>query len=173
MYEELSLGYVKAPVGEGKMVSLAFTVWQGEGLDRKGRFVVNFKRQSKHWPRGSVKMETITAFAVDLQRDDQLMSWDIQSGYRHFYLHPAMRDMFMFRYDSRYYRCIALPFGWGRFVLWFTQLQRPLVQYVKEKCAYRVVIIWNLPVHCWSVPEGVSTVAVNYNTTNLCRGWRV
>lgn len=84
-------------------------------------------------------METITSFALDLQRDDQLMSWDIQSGYQHFYLHPVMRDMFMFRYNSRYYRCIALPFGWGRSVLWFTKLLRPLVQYLREKCAYRVL----------------------------------
>ena len=32
------------------------------------------------------------------------------------------------------------------------------------------VIIWILPVLCWSVREGVSTAAVNYNTTNLSRG---
>lgn len=55
-------------VTEGKMVSSDFTVWQGEEQARKGRFVVNFCRQSKHWPRGSVKMETMTAFAWSCRR---------------------------------------------------------------------------------------------------------
>lgn len=120
-------------VKEGEMVSSAFTVWQGDGEARKGRLVVNFCRQSKHWPRGSVKMEKMTAFALELQRGAVLMSWDVQSGYRHFYLHPEMRDLFLFRYDGRYYRCLALPFGGGRSVLWFAKLLRPLVAHLREK----------------------------------------
>ena len=35
------------------------------------------------------------------------------------------------------------------------------------------VIMWILPVRCWSVAERVSSVAVNYNTTSLSRGWRI
>ena len=77
LYEEL-YEYVRDRVREGNMVSSAFTVWQREGAERKGRFVVNLKRQRKHWPRGSVKMETITGFALNLQKDDYLMSWDIK-----------------------------------------------------------------------------------------------
>lgn len=79
-------------MAEGKMVSSSFVVWQGHGLDRKGRLVVNFHRQSKHWPKGSIRMETVPLFAMDLQEGDFLMSWDIRSGYRHFYLHPPVRD---------------------------------------------------------------------------------
>jgi hypothetical protein len=40
-----------------------------------------------------------------------MVSFDIQAGYRHFRLAPQMRDWFLFRYDGRFYRCIALPFG--------------------------------------------------------------
>ena len=65
VYEELSSGYVRDRVREGKMVSSAFTVWQGEDAERRGGFVVNFKRQRKHWPRRSVKMKTKTSFALD------------------------------------------------------------------------------------------------------------
>lgn len=46
-----------------------------------------------------------------------LLSWDFKSGYRHFYLHHDMRDYFIFRYAVKFYRCIALPFGWGRSVM--------------------------------------------------------
>lgn len=126
-------------VAEGKIVSSAFVVWQGEGGARKGRFVINLSIQSKHWPRGSVKMETVQGFAAQVERGDSLMSFDVQGGYRHFFLHPDMRDMFLFRYGGRFYRCIALPFGWGRSGLWFTKLMRPLVQRLREKEQYRVL----------------------------------
>ena len=54
-------------------------------------------------------MDTLQYFACQLQGGDVLMSWDIKSGYCHFYLHPRMRDFFLFRYNGRYYSCIALP----------------------------------------------------------------
>lgn len=139
VYEEIGPEEVRRVVAGGNMVSSAFVIWQGDKEERHGRFVVNFHRQSKHWPKGSVKMETIPSFAVELQKGDTLMSWDIKSGYRHFYLHPDVRDFFVFRYGGRYFRCIALPFGWGRSVLWFPKLLRPLVQYLREKLGYRVL----------------------------------
>lgn len=139
VYEELTREGARRILRTGKMCSSAFVVWQGDGAARKGRFVINFKQQSKHWPKGSVKMETLPGFALDLQERDVIMSWDIKSGYRHMYLHPDMRDYFLFRYDGRYYRCIALPFGWGRSYMWFTKMMRPLVQYLREKKGYRVM----------------------------------
>lgn len=68
-----------------------------------------------------------------------LMSWDIKSGYLHFYRHPNMRDYFLLRKYGNYYQCISLPFGKGRSVLWFMNLLRPLVQYVKENLRYRLL----------------------------------
>ena len=59
-------------------------------------------------------MESILEFAMNIQEGDHMLSMDIESGYRHFRLHPAMRDWFIFRYEDRYYQCVALPFGWGR-----------------------------------------------------------
>lgn len=139
VYERVGEEEVEDLVREGKMVSSAFVVWQGHGEERKGRFVVNFHRQSKHWARGSVKMETVQSFALDMEKNDVLMSWDFKSGYRHFYLHPDVRNFFVFRYGGAFYRCIALPFGWGRSVLWFMKLLRPLVQFMREKLKYRVL----------------------------------
>lgn len=114
IYEKVSWDLVQERVREGALVSSSFVVWQGEGSERKGRFVINLHRQSKHWDRGSIKMETIPSFSLELAQDDFLFSFDIQSGYRHFFLHPDIRDYFLFHYEGRYYRCIALPFGWGR-----------------------------------------------------------
>jgi hypothetical protein len=111
IYEEIGVEEVREAVSMGRMVSSAFVVWQGEGVGRKGRFVLNFSQQSRHWPKGSVKMETLPGFALNLVKSDHLMSWDVKAGYRHFYLHPKMRDYFLFHYGGRSYRCTALPLG--------------------------------------------------------------
>jgi hypothetical protein len=57
--------------GRGNLANLAdgvvgLVVWQGEGSERKGRFVINFARQSRNWPKGSVKMETLPGLALGL-----------------------------------------------------------------------------------------------------------
>ena len=139
IYEGISHREVQEKKVEGKMVPSAFVVWQGEGEEKKGRFVINFHKQSQHWSRGSVPLETLPSFVLELQQNDTLLSLEIKSGYPHFYLHPDMRDYFILRYEGRYYRCIALPFGWGRSVLWITKLLRPLVRHLREKFSYRVL----------------------------------
>jgi hypothetical protein len=84
-------------------------------------------------------METLPYFGFSLCKNDNMMSWDIKAGYRHFYLHPLMRDFFVFRYAGRYYWCIALPFGRGRSALWFVKLMRPFVRYIRAKWRYRIL----------------------------------
>jgi hypothetical protein len=36
------------------MVSSSLVAWKEGAETRKGRFVVNLPKQSKHWPKGSV-----------------------------------------------------------------------------------------------------------------------
>lgn len=139
VYEEVTRDYVTERVKNGLLCSSAFTVWQGEGEERKGRFVLNFHRQSKHWCKGSIKMETVPSFSLEMERGDMMLSFDVKAGYRHFFLHPDMRDFFLFHYAGRYFRCIALPFGWGRSPMWFTKMMRGFVRYMREKMCYRVL----------------------------------
>lgn len=123
------------------MVANSFVVWEKgeeEGTE-KGRFILNFKEHSKHWQKGSIKMENLSSFSLQLQPGDSMVSFDIKSGYRHFRLAPAMRRWFLFHYQGRYYQAIALPFGWGRSPMWFTQLLRPLVRYLRSVLRYRVL----------------------------------
>jgi hypothetical protein len=48
-----------------------------------------------------------------------------------------MRDWFLFRYEGCFYRCIALPFGWGRSPMWCTQLMVPMIRRLRQQ--YRVL----------------------------------
>ena len=100
---------------------------------------MNLHHQSKHWPRCSVKMETLTSFAVQMEARDTLMSWDIKSGYRHLCLNRDVQDVLLLRYSRRFYRCVALQFGWGPSALWFTKLMRPVVQFIRDKWCWRVL----------------------------------
>jgi hypothetical protein len=94
--------------------------------------------ESKHWPKKSVRMQTLPEYALELENKEKMVSFDIQAGYRHFRLAPQMRDWFLFRYDGRFYRCIALPFRWGRSPMWFTQLMVPMVRKLRQQ--YRVLV---------------------------------
>ena len=58
---------------------------------------------------------------------DHMLSMDVLKGFRHFRLHPDLSNRFIFRYAGRYIQCVALPFGWGRSPLWFTQRMAPFV----------------------------------------------
>jgi hypothetical protein len=62
------------------MISSAFVMWKDGVEERKGRFVVNFSKQSKHWKKGSVKMETVPEYVSDLEKGDHLVSFDMKSG---------------------------------------------------------------------------------------------
>lgn len=62
-----------------------FSLWQGDGEERKGRFVVNFSIQRKFWEKGSVKMERMEELASELKKGDRLLSFDLAEGYLHVY----------------------------------------------------------------------------------------
>lgn len=108
-----------------------------EGL--KGRFVVNLSKRFKHLKKGTVRMESMSAFSTQIQRGDHFISMDIRSGYRHLRLSARMRDWFMFRYAGCYYRYIALPFEWGRSPLWFTEFMVPFLKALRCILKYRVL----------------------------------
>lgn len=141
IYREVSRAHADRAVSQGSLISSSFVVGQGgEGeADRKGRLVINLSEQSEHWAKGTVKMESISEFACHLQRNDHMMSMDIKKGYRLVRLHPAMRDWFLFVFNGRVYQCIALPFGWGRSPLWFTQIMAPFARTLRSY-GYRTLV---------------------------------
>jgi hypothetical protein len=117
---------------QGMPISSAFTVWQDSSEGRKGRFVVNLSRQSKHLPKCSIRMETLQGFLLDLEKKDHLVSFDVKSGCRHFRLSVEIRKNFMFHYDGAFYLFVALPFGWGRSLIWFKELMKLIVRAIRE-----------------------------------------
>jgi hypothetical protein len=137
IYEEVTTGEAERIRSTGSMISSSFVVWQDGPEGRKGRFLVNLSKQSKHWPKGGIRMETLPEYALELERGEKMVSLDIQAGNRHFRLAPQMRDWFFFRYDGRFYRCIALSLGWGLSPIWLTQLMVPMVRKLRQQ--YRVL----------------------------------
>ena len=140
IYEKLSRGEAEHLVRTRYMISSSFLVWQEDtDSNEKGRFIMNFSKQWKHLEKGSVRMETLHAYVLGLERGDHMISFEVKSGYRHMRLPPCMRDCCLFRYDGKFYRCIALPLGWGPSPMWFTRLMAPLVQYMRCNLGYRVL----------------------------------
>ena len=137
IYEEVGRAHALEQVRQGRLVSSAFLVRQGDG--KKGRFNVILSKQSQHWPKGSIKKETLPSFALEAEKGDYLLSFDIRAGYRQFCIHPEVRDFFLFHHEGRYYRFVALQFGWGRSPLWFTKILGGFLRYLRMKCKYRVL----------------------------------
>jgi hypothetical protein len=84
IYEEVPKEELEEIRSKGAMISSSFVVWKEGAEGRKGRFVVNLSKQSKHWPKGSVRMETLPEYALELEHGKHMVSFDINAGYRHF-----------------------------------------------------------------------------------------
>lgn len=158
IYQEISAAHARRAKNGGAIISSAFVVWQDGSEGRKGRFVVNLSKQSKRWKKGTVKMESLSEFAMEMQKGDHFISMDIHKGYRHFRLHPSMRDWFVFRYVGKYYQCVALPFRWGRSPLWFTMLMAIFVGELR-RLGYRTLAYLDDFLLAPSSPGVVSTKA--------------
>ena len=100
--------------------------------------MTNLAAVSKHWNSRGVRLEGLTEFATSIQPGDRCLGMDLEKGYRHMRLHPSMRDWFIFRYRGRYFRSIALPFGWSRSPFWFCSLTAVFTQTLRE-WGYRVL----------------------------------
>jgi hypothetical protein len=141
IYEAVTTREAERIRSTGAMISSSFVVWQDGPEGRKGRFVVNLSKQSKHWHKGSVRMETLPEYALELEHGERMVSFDIQAGYRHFRLAQQMRDWFLFRNDGRFYRCISLPIERGRSPMWLTQLMVPMVRKSKATVSSSRVLV--------------------------------
>jgi hypothetical protein len=71
IYEEITLEEAENVIRTGAMISSSFAVWLDGPEVRNGRFVVNLSKQSKHWPKGSVRMETLPEFSLDLEHGER------------------------------------------------------------------------------------------------------
>ena len=121
----MSQQHARRALSQGAVISTDFVVWKDKEGERREFFVINLSLQSGHWAKGTVRMETLPEFAIQVQSKDHMLAMDVLQGFRHFQLHEEMRVWFIFRYAGRYYQCVALPFCWGRSPLWFTQLIAP------------------------------------------------
>lgn len=139
IYEEVSWEYARQMVKDKNVIiSSAFVHWSGEGDDESGRFIVNLHEASKLWDPKSMRMDRPVDFALEVQRGERLLSFDIKAGYRHFRLHDAMRPYVLFHYDGRVYASVALPFGWSMSPYWFTRLLKPMVGWLRQN-GFRVL----------------------------------
>jgi hypothetical protein len=60
IYEEVTTGEAERIRSTGAMISSSFVVWQDGPEGTKKRFVADLSTKYKHWPKGSVRMETLS-----------------------------------------------------------------------------------------------------------------
>lgn len=94
--EDLSEIEIKAGSEAVRFVSSSFTMWQREGDEREGRFVMNLPRRSKFGTRKPLKMKRPEDFTTERKKWDLHLSFELTAGYRHVHLHPRVYDNICF-----------------------------------------------------------------------------
>jgi hypothetical protein len=119
------------------MISSSFVVRQDGPERRKGRFVVTLSKRVEVLAKGQRSQgDPARIFpGTGARRANALIRH--QGGLPTLPPCAAHERLFFFAYDGRFYRCIALTFGWGRSPMWFTHLKVPLVTKLRQ--SYRVL----------------------------------
>ena len=76
---------------------------------------------SKHFPRCKVSYETLSWLSDAPRQTVAAASVDLSSGYHHLLLHPELQQYMCFQMEGKYYRSVALPFGWRLALAFFTK----------------------------------------------------
>lgn len=89
--------------------------------------------------QGKYNMYNLPSFVLETEKGYIHLSFDIKSGYSHFYWQSYMRDFFLVLYSLTFYLCLSLPFGSGLSHMCFTKIQRGLLRHLWIKCGNRVL----------------------------------
>lgn len=105
----------------------------------KVRAVAGLHHFSSHWHPQHKKVSTLESFAAQFMKRDRMIAFDLQVGYNHFRLHPAISVYFTVKFGTRYFQYIALPFGWRRSGVWFVRLTSRLWTYLRKRYGWRIL----------------------------------
>lgn len=103
------------------------------------RAVADLKYLSSFWDARLTKCDTLESNAPQLKKEDQLISFDLESGYHQFRLHPTMRKWFVVKFAGRWFQYVALPFGWRLSGYWFVRLVGRFTAMLRRTLRYRVL----------------------------------
>lgn len=110
-------------------VAPAFIVEQRDKL----RLVIDFRQINKSCIDMSCRYEGLKDLRHLLQRNDWMLSLDLQDAYWHIPVATAHRKYLTFHIDGRTLQCAALPFGWKGSPLTFTKVMRAFVRYLRSR----------------------------------------
>lgn len=110
-------------------VAPAFIIEQRNKL----RLVIDFRQINKSCIDMSCRYEGLRDLRHLLQRNDWMLSLDLQDAYWHIPVAQEHRKYLTFCIDGRTLQCAALPFGWKGSPLTFTKVMRAFVKYLRSR----------------------------------------
>ena len=131
----LSTGAIRQLTSAPKHCCSAFLVPKKTG---GFRLVVDLRPINKYFPTMSTTYETLSWLQHVPRSVVAGASLDLQDGYHHIRLHPAIRKYFNFNVNGSWYECVALPFGWSLAPAIFTKLMRPVLAIIRSPALVRL-----------------------------------
>ncbi len=110
-------------------VAPAFIIEQRNKL----HLVIDFRQINKSCIDMSCRYEGLRDLRHLLQRNDWMLSLDLQDAYWHIPVAQDHRKYLTFCIDGRTLQCAALPFGWKGSPLTFTKVMRAFVKYLRSR----------------------------------------
>ena len=77
-------------------------------------------------------MESLSWLSTTPRDSYAAASLDLNSGYYHLRLHPALQRLMVFELAGQYYTCVALPMGWNWAPAVFTRLMRVVTRTIRS-----------------------------------------
>jgi hypothetical protein len=99
----------------------------------KFRLVIDFRQINKSCIDMSCRYEGLKDLRHLLQKNDWMLSLDLQDAYWHIPVAEDHRKYLTFSIDGRTLQCAALPFGWKGSPLTFTKVMRAFVRYLRSR----------------------------------------
>ena len=97
----------------------------------KRRLVIDLRQLNDALIIKGTKYDTLKALRYMLERDDWMISCDLESGYHHIGIHSNSVQYLGFELNGEYFYCTALPFGLATAPRIFTKVMRAVVGYVR------------------------------------------
>jgi hypothetical protein len=88
------------------------------------RLILDFRWMNTFTKKRKFKAEPLGHLESLLEKDDQMISWDMEDGFHLLGIHVDYQKYFQFQFEGRFYQYLVLPFGWTLSPVCYTKTMR-------------------------------------------------
>ena len=100
--------------------------------NNKFRLVVDCRPVNIHIDTPKFSQEGISVVSEIIEKDDKMITIDLESGFYHVEIHPEFRKFLGFMWKGKYYVWKRMPFGVSCAPYFFNKILKPVINFLRE-----------------------------------------